>query len=459
MLLLVRRLGLALVLLAIAAVAWFFAQALQVKSAPMATSGSQAVVSNTSVLSTSRLAPVLANQPDAVDLAALLADLQTQVPERACAVVRWGDSELVSIRAETPLAPGFAQLFFTGFAALEFIGPDATFTTRVVSVTETASDARSLVLIGGGDPVLQTTEWALQRGQSVWTSFEVLADEVVAAGVTNIDGGIVVVDDRYDAERTIPGWSADWPETRQIGALGALQVNDGWIGGELAGDPGLAANQMLATLLADRGTTTTGPIERRAALADIGGESIEVGQVTSAPLRAIVRDMWHQGDPTTAELLLKETGLAANGSATNGSSAAGGQAVGRALATVGVDLPLSPRDGSGLDPTAQVTCQTLVDTLAALPADHPAVSELAASNASAFNGQFRDNDLAQSLALVGGGDRNARGIVGRAETPGGTVTFATLVNNGTQLTVNEVLFQTHVVDVAGALVSTPGSGE
>lgn len=455
-LLLLRRLVLALALLGVAAVAWLFAQALEVPTVPFATATAPQVAPETTVLSTKRLAAVLVTQPESVDLGALLAKVRAEVPERACAIIRWGDSELVSIRPDAPLAPGLAQLFLTGLAALDVLGPDFVFTTSVVSpadVTGGGDLQGGLLLIGGGDPVLQTTDWALQRGQSVWTSFEVLADQVASAGATNIVGGIAAVDDRYDEERTIPGWSTEWPEARQIGSLGALQVNDGVIGDEIEPDPGLAAVRVLSDLLADRGIATNGPLVRLPAAPEAEDETIVLGQVTSAPLRAIVRDMWHQADPTTAELLLKEVSLTASETAAGASSAEGGRVVQQVVAALGAELPLSPRDGSGLDPTAQLRCDTLVDTIASLPAEHQALTELAAMSAPAFNGQFRLLDSAIELGMVGGGDRNARGLVGRAETAGGTLTFATLVNNAEQLTAADLVFQTRIVEAAVAIAA------
>ncbi len=59
------------------------------------------------------------------------------------------------------------------------------------------------------------------------TPLESLADQIVAAGVTTVQGAVVGDESRYDAERFVPSWPASYATSREAGPLSALLVNDG----------------------------------------------------------------------------------------------------------------------------------------------------------------------------------------------------------------------------------------
>ena len=85
------------------------------------------------------------------------------------------------------------------------------------------------------------------------TSLDTLADAVVAAGITQIQGGIVGDGSRYDDEFFRPSWSDDI-RAIEAGPIDALLVNDARFkdsGGawQVANDPNAGAGEELARLL------------------------------------------------------------------------------------------------------------------------------------------------------------------------------------------------------------------
>ena len=85
-----------------------------------------------------------------------------------------------------------------------------------------------LYLVGGGDPLLSTAEFASDGGYQGQarrsTSIEALADKVVAAGVRRV-GRILGDESRYDGERLVPSWNPRYIANFDISPLSALVVN------------------------------------------------------------------------------------------------------------------------------------------------------------------------------------------------------------------------------------------
>ena len=101
-----------------------------------------------------------------------------------------------------------------------------------------------LVLIGGGDPLLATATYTDRYEQQPHfrTDIEELADAVVAAGITEINGAVLGDESRYDLERFVPEWPLRFTsaDQNQTGPLSALTVNDAFV----AFDPANTANSL-----------------------------------------------------------------------------------------------------------------------------------------------------------------------------------------------------------------------
>jgi D-alanyl-D-alanine carboxypeptidase/D-alanyl-D-alanine-endopeptidase (penicillin-binding protein 4) len=120
--------------------------------------------------------------------------------------------------------PASNMKLFTSALALLRLGPDYRFVTQVVR--EPSGD---LTLVGSGDPSLSGRIFPYQKDSGfdpALKAIEELADQVVANGVTRIDGDVVGDDRLYPWIPYAPSWTKD-DEIREFGApVSALTVND-----------------------------------------------------------------------------------------------------------------------------------------------------------------------------------------------------------------------------------------
>src|SRR4051794_30273960 len=306
---------------------------------------------------------------EAVGAQHLQAALDAAAPgDGTCFVVSAGNHTLATHGADTPLIGASTQKILVAAAALSILGPDSTFQTRAVSSGPPA-DGRvdQLWLVGGGDPVLATRDYAsfLQSQPKskgdVTTSLEALADAIVAKGVHTIPGGVVGDDARYDEQRYLPTWKDSYRTDGEIGPMSALTVNDGFSTWSPArkvpvDDPTRNAAAELTELLRSRGVQVGAPSTGHAP-----GDASEVASVSSPPLRDVVHSMLSSSDNLTAEMLTKELGVQVS---KQGTTEAGVAATTGKLKELGVPLADGAlKDGSGLDRGNRVTCGNLVATL------------------------------------------------------------------------------------------------
>ena len=129
-------------------------------------------------------------------------------PADACVAVNDRSTALVRINADRPLAGASTQKLLVAAAALSVLQPASHFTTRVVSTgsLDGGTLTGDLVVVGGGDPVLTTSP---DPGPAA-TPLSGLADAIVRAGITRIDGALVADDSRYDRERAIAAGFEDY---------------------------------------------------------------------------------------------------------------------------------------------------------------------------------------------------------------------------------------------------------
>ena len=149
----------------------------------------------------------------------------------SCLVVALDGVPVASHNPDLPVIPASNQKLLVGAAALAALGPDFTFTTDVRAATPPSGGvvAGDLYLVGGGDPLLTTDDFL---GSNITlhevinqTSLDTLADAIVAAGVTQVQGGIVADGSHFDDEFFRPSWSDDI-RAIEAGPIDALLVND-----------------------------------------------------------------------------------------------------------------------------------------------------------------------------------------------------------------------------------------
>ncbi|HEY1635677.1 MAG TPA: D-alanyl-D-alanine carboxypeptidase/D-alanyl-D-alanine-endopeptidase [Acidimicrobiales bacterium] len=282
-----------------------------------------------------------------------------------CAVAADGATRAGDVEGATPFAPASTQKLLVAAAALAVLGPDYRFQTTAVAPGPPSNGAVSqLWLVGSGDPVLATadyaTTWTKDRryaGQPT-TPFESLADQLAAAGVRAVPGGIHGDDSRFSAVRLLPQWTPADVAAGNASPLSALDLNQGWQGYANrylpAADPPAFAAGQLSRLLALRGVAAP-PVPAPDAVAPTGAV---LATVQSPPLGQIVSAMLRASDNHTAEMLTLALGKQLEG---DGSTAAGLRAVtqvdqGLGIPTAGTSLV----DGSGLSHDNRTTCDALL---------------------------------------------------------------------------------------------------
>ena len=109
-------------------------------------------------------------------------------------------------QADRALVPASTQKVVVGQVALDRLGADHRFRTRVLGPAPVDGVVTGdVALVGGGDPLLTTATYAFVRrtAEQPLTFLDALADALVAGGVRRVTGRIVADDTRYDALRTI----------------------------------------------------------------------------------------------------------------------------------------------------------------------------------------------------------------------------------------------------------------
>lgn len=289
----------------------------------------------------------------------------------ACVIVRDGDRLLAAHNAVQPVMPASTQKVLVAAAALHQLGAGHRFVTPVVSsAPPVAGIVDDLWLVGGGDPVLATADYAAflasaPRWQAMPpTPLTAVADAVVAAGVREVRGRVLGDDTRHSPQRLLPTWKSSYVTDGNISPMSALTINSGWapfFPRTPMADPTSAAAAELTRLLRERGVHVVHEPGPGVAPAD----AHRLGEVHSAPIVQILTGMLHSSDNVTAEMVTRELGFRRFG---DGSTAAGTRAVVELLADLGADVSgVALSDGSGLDRNNRATCRVLADTLMLRP--------------------------------------------------------------------------------------------
>ncbi len=201
-------------------------------------------------------------------------DVLGDARENTCLTVRDPSGRSVYSRhADQPLIPASALKLVTGAVALAKIGGSTRLTTEVRAPggPVRGGTVGDLWLVGGGDPLLSTAEFAAEGGYlgqpRLATPMESLADRVVAAGIRTVQGRVMGDDSRYDDQRLVPTWLPRYIANFDVGPISALTVNEGYAtlppAPSYALSPAALAAEVLATLLRARGVTVGGAGEGR----------------------------------------------------------------------------------------------------------------------------------------------------------------------------------------------------
>ena len=271
------------------------------------------------------------------------------------------------------LAPASNEKLPLTYAALVRLGTTFRIETDVLGQGEQDGTqwTGTLVLKGNGDPTLSRAD------------LRALAAQVKSLGIRSVTGGVAGDESAYDTRRIVAGWKPSF-FMDESPPLSALIVDRAHVGSLLTRTPALAAATAFRDALRNAGVAVAGPV--RTAPADEWSELL--ASVSSPTLAAMVRFMDRESDNFTAEMLLKQLGLA---ELDRGTSAAGATVVMQTLAEAGVPMTgVRIVDGSGLSRLDRLTTNALGSLLKiawADPAVRPAL--LAALPVAGVNGTLQ----------------------------------------------------------------------
>ena len=368
---------------------------------------------------------------------------------------------LYTRQADEPLIPASTLKLVTGAVALARIGGDARLTTEVRAAggSPKGGTVPDLWLVGAGDPLLSTRDFAAEGGYGgqprLSTPMEDLADRVVAAGIRTVSGRILGDDSRYDDQRLVPTWLPRYIANFDVGPISALTVNGGLAtlppAPSYALSPANLAADVLAGLLRARGVTVGGTGTGRTP----AGAGV-VASIDSPPMAEVVGAILQHSDNMGAEMLVKELGVRFGG---GGSTAAGLAVIRDHLTAMGAPLAgVATVDGSGLDRSDRLTCQLLQKVLTAAGdnGDLARALPVAGRNGTLYK-RFVGTAAAGKVRAKTGSLLGVAALTGFAsgvDTEAGSLRFSLLANELPSEAAGSVL-QDHVVDVLAAYPEAP----
>lgn len=385
-------------------------------------------------LLTARRTPAALTAPVARQrLARALTDFVAELPEESCLSVSLDGVPTLDVREDVPLIPASTLKLLTAAAVLDELGPDARLTTTVVSEAPPVDGVveGDVWVVGGGDPLLYTTEYAAAFGRQpqARTTIEDLGAAVAASGVTTIAGSVLGDESRFDTVRYLPSWPPRYIDQNNTGPLSALSVNDGFarFDGPVvhADDPAAFAATVVGGLLSDAGISVDGGVGSGRAPED----PHVLATLESLPMSEVVAQMLRESDNSTAELLLKELGLRLGG---EGTWEAGTVALTELLTAQGLPTAgLVVNDGSGLDRGNRATCELLREVVDRAGRDSTLASGLAvAGETGTLANRFADHPAEGRLLAKTGFLNEVNGLAGFVDGRSGTTIGFALVTNG-----------------------------
>jgi serine-type D-Ala-D-Ala carboxypeptidase/endopeptidase (penicillin-binding protein 4) len=256
------------------------------------------------------------------------------------------DRVVYTLNPELSLAPASTEKLPVAVTALQRLGGGFRTYTAVFGHGSRAGSTWTgdLVLKGYGDPALTSGD------------LNSLARAVRARGIRAVSGGVLGDESYFDAQRTAPGWKAEFAKNESP-LLSALVVDRGVLDGVQVDHPALAAAILFTRALQRAGVSVAGRPDVGVAAA---GDT-QIVRRHSAPLTRLLAQMDTWSDNFIAEMLLKQLGARLN---RQGSTAAGAAAV---MANLTRDeIPLGGTrivDGSGLSTLDRLSARTLAATL------------------------------------------------------------------------------------------------
>ena len=318
-------------------------------------------------------------------------------------------------------APASTTKLLTALASLLQVSPQTRFATSVVD----AGDDR-VVLVGGGDPYLTVQRdgdsSAVERAELV-----TLADRTAAAlQRAGTDAVTLDFDDSlFGGPAASPEWESDYVSGQIVTPVSALWVDRGISRGLRSSTPAVTAAERFADLLRSRDIDVAEDVERVEA-----PNGTTLAEVRSATVAQIVEALISRSDNEAAEVMLRQTAIAAGKPATFDG---GTQAVTETLDAAGIDTEgLQLFDGSGLSRRNQISPTTLVEVVrraVSTPGLAAAVDNLPISGVSGTLTSRFDDDAAGLVRAKTGTLTGIHSLAGYAlDADGRPVAFAIMTD-------------------------------
>ena len=379
-----------------------------------------------------------------------------------CLAVRDPAGRTIYARDTTrSLIPASTMKLLTATIALDRLGADTRYVTPVKAAAPPQDGAvGDLYLVGSGDPLLATADYAAQAG---WmqtarpaTSIEGLADRVFNAGVRRV-GRVVGDESRYDRQRYLPSWEPNYATDPDVGPESALNVNDGYAAFKPryvpSSAPAASAAATFADLLRARGITVGGTAEGTAP-----PNAVTVAQIESPPMSEIVGEVLRDSDNIGAELLVKELGARVKGA---GSTAAGLDVIRATAATLGLPVDVyAGADGSGLDRSDRLSCDFLQQVLGRSGVQGTLASgmSVAGSNGTLLK-RFLTTPAAGKVRAKTGSLSEVSGLAGWTTATDGTALQFSLLANDLPTEATGTALQDKVVSALAGYPKAPAPDE
>ncbi|MGA0218289.1 MAG: D-alanyl-D-alanine carboxypeptidase [Ilumatobacteraceae bacterium] len=161
-------------------------------------------VSGRSIMSVRRVAPELSGRINRSQLATALQTVTSSMAPTSCLAMSV-DGVPLSLSGDRAAIPASTVKILVAAAAVESLGADFTFTTRVMGPSPVDGVVKGdIVLVGGGDPLL-SGDWYPNSNLDRYpvfghTSLDDLARALASAGVTTVNGRVLGDGSRYDDE-------------------------------------------------------------------------------------------------------------------------------------------------------------------------------------------------------------------------------------------------------------------
>lgn len=267
-----------------------------------------------------------------------------------------------------PLRPASTNKTLTTAAALLALDRDARVTTRVVA----ANQADTIILVGGGDPILS----AAPPGQDTWyhgaARISDLADQVRGSGVTPT--AVQVDTSLFRGPTMAQGWDPGDIDGGDIAPIESVMLDAGRI------QPTTVESRRSLTPALDAGRALAEALGIDPKHVTIAGHPAPAGArqlaaVRSAPLIQRLNEMMNASDNVMAECIAREVAAAMHRPL---SFAGAVDAVTNRLATAHIDTSgAALQDSSGLSVDDRLTAKTLDSVVqAAAGPDQPALRPL-----------------------------------------------------------------------------------